>query len=274
MRPAGIGAAAFFFREMPRPPPARGAAAPKGRPAEARRAARLAALIGLGGKGARLAERLAAEGVKGRAGLLRRLADLPAEARANVVFRPERAFRDGAALAAEVVRRLRFGGRRRPEVIPVGSVRRGAARANDLDFLVVAPGAALDPGFLGAARLARGRPGDRLVLAAAYAQGPRRRGVILCQGARAFRADLFLATPAERPFALFHFTGPAAYNVRTRAAARRRGLRLSQYGLAVAATGRRAPGAAGVRTEADLARLLGVRVRAPGARGGGLSAPG
>jgi DNA polymerase (family 10) len=78
-----------------------------------------------------------------------------------------------------------------------------------------------------------------------------------------YRADLFLATRAERPYALFHYTGPASYNVRVRAHAKRLGFRLNQYGLFERATGRRAPA---VRSEAGLARRLGLAARPPGAR--------
>lgn len=229
----------------------------------AERVASLAAALGLGAAGRALAARLEAEGVRGRRGLLGALGRLPREARANVLFRPCRRIRGAAALAAEVVRRLRFSGP--AEVLAVGSVRRGAAEAGDLDFLVVARRAA--PGFLASARLARPRRGEAgLELAEAYARGPRRRGLILRGPGANYRADLFLAAAAERPFALLHYTGPASYNVRVRAQAKRRGFRLNQYGLFSRATGRPARGAARVRSEAGLARLLGVTPRPPAAR--------
>lgn len=243
------------------------------------RRARLAGAIGLGARGAALARRLEALGARTPADLRRPalLALLPQEGRANVLFRPCRRIRDAAALAAEMVRRLDFGASAgassrkgaRPRVEVVGSVRRGAEPAGDLDFLVVAPRAA--PGLLAAARLRPPRRGDRLSLAATYAQGPRRRSLVLCAAApggraRCYRADLFLATAAERPFALFHYTGPASYNIRTRARAKRWGWRLNQYGLFHARSGRLVSAAAGIRSEAALARLLGLHVRAPAAR--------
>lgn len=232
-----------------------------------RRRDRLAEAIGLGARGAALARRLEALGARAPADLRRPalLALLPAEARANVLYAPCRRIRGGASLAAEVVRRLDFGpGRRAARAEAVGSVRRGAEPAGDLDFLVVAPRA--DPGLLAAARLRPRARGDRLELAMTYAQGPRRRSLILRCGRRSFRADLFLAARRERPFALFHYTGPASYNIRTRARAKRRGWRLNQYGLFHAASGRRVAAAAGVRTEGALARLLGLHARAPADR--------
>ena len=54
-----------------------------------------------------------------------------------------------------------------------------------------------------------------------------------------------------------------------RAHAKSRGWKLNQYGVTVAAgprRGRAAPGAAAVRTERDLAALLGVTYRPPAAR--------
>jgi DNA polymerase (family 10) len=237
----------------------------------AARAARLAKLLGLGAAGRALAARLAAEGVRGRRGLLGRLEELPREARAAVRHRPLRRIKkeEAAAQSAELARRLRFGRPpRRAEVTPVGSVRRGEPESGDLDFLVVAPRP--PPEFLAGASLAPPRRGESLELAEAYAGGPRRRGLIV-RGrwggrARAYRVDLFLAKPAERPFALFHFTGPAGYNVRVRAHAKRRGLRLNQYGLFEGATARRARGAGALRSEAALARRLGLTPRPPGAR--------
>jgi DNA polymerase (family 10) len=186
------------------------------------------------------------------------------------------------AVAAEVKRRLVFdlGGQRprRFEVIPVGSVRRRAPHVKDIDLLVVVPAGALAPAdfdrALGAAALRPPRGGDAVSFADTSAAGPRRRSLILrAEGrgrggkAQNYRTDLFIATAAEKPYALYHFTGSREYNVRTRAHAKRSGWLLNQYGLFDAATGRRVRGAAAIRTERDLARFLGVTYRPPRARG-------
>jgi DNA polymerase/3'-5' exonuclease PolX len=76
-----------------------------------------------------------------------------------------------------------------------------------------------------------------------------------------------MTTTAEKPFALFHYSGPATYNIRTRALAKRHGWLLNQYGLFSIATGRRVPGSANIRTERDLAEFLGVTFRHPRDRG-------
>jgi DNA polymerase (family 10) len=180
-------------------------------------------------------------------------------------------------VAAEVTRRLTFAAESgaRFEVIPVGSVRRlaaGAARARsprvkDVDFLVVAPASALGAPALAAAGLRPPRAGDCVRVVDTYASGARRRSLVLridrAGAAVHLRADLFLATDEERPFALFHYTGPAQYNIRTRAHAKRRGWRLNQYGVFHRATGRRVRGAAALRTERELALFLGVTYRPP-----------
>ena len=194
-------------------------------------------------------------------------------------------------LGRELRRRLRVrwddrdgeSGGHRVTVIAVGAARRRARRCGDLDFLVVSP-------HVGAAtpsvRLA-GR--GRLALGVPFLSGPRRVSAAVAyfvgRGAAKIRrrcsVDLFFARPEEKPFALFHYTGAASYNTRTRALAKRRGLLLNQYGLfvlrsatspriaphrdaACGATGcRRVRGSAAVHTEKQLAALLGVHYRKP-----------
>ncbi|HVE13557.1 MAG TPA: hypothetical protein VNI01_09205, partial [Elusimicrobiota bacterium] len=138
---------------------------------------------------------------------------------------------EAQAAGTELARRLVFAppGRpfpaRRPRIETVGSARRLAPAVRDLDVLVVIP-RAWEPRLgevLASAQLAPRARGDRLVLAAPGVCGPRRRSLVCRAGGRAFAVDLFLATRAERPFALFHLTGPREYNIRCRAAAKRRG---------------------------------------------------
>lgn len=218
------------------------------------------------GIGPALQRRLARRGVRTRRGLRALAGELPPLARAHLRYPIARrlARAEAAALARALARGLRFGGRRVPLVV-VGSLRRGDPAAKDVDLLAVAP----DPAALGPPAAA----GGGFELAAVVARGPRRLTLVVrLRGRGAPRpryamADVFVATPAERPYALFHFTGARAYNVRTRAHARRKGWRLNQYGLFDRATGRRAPGSAAVTTERGLARLLGVTYRPPADRG-------
>jgi DNA polymerase (family 10) len=248
--------------------------------------ARLASIIGQGAAGLKLARALAGEGISTRRQLRKKsvLARLPIASRASVLYNPARSTPLAAAqgVAEELIRRLVFnfgppsghgGGRwldwRELQVLSVGSIRRRAARVRDLDFLVVAPPELLDRA-LGAALLRPPQPGDRLAIADTYAAGVRRRGVIIAQKSLAprgrtkhYRADLFATTPGDLPYALFHYTGSSDYTIRVRAHAKRNGMKLNQYGIYNAASGRRARGSAAVRTEADIARFLGITVRSP-----------
>jgi DNA polymerase/3'-5' exonuclease PolX len=262
-------------------------------------ARKLAAIIGQGPRGLALARKLAREGVRSRADLKRTsvLERLPVEARANVLYNPYRGatFAVASAIANEFKRRAVFefaNGVVRFEVIPVGSVRRKAPRSKDLDFLIVVP-----PKYrsraLAALTLRPRKRGDKIEIATVYAAGARRRSVILrvegtraegtrvegtraegtrVEGTRArnYRADVFLATAAEKPFALLHYTGPYDYNIRVRAHAKRNGRLLNQYGLFSATTRARARvrGSNAVSNERDLARLLGITYRAPHLRDG------
>ncbi len=241
-------------------------------------------MIGHGAQGAALARDLAAEGIRTRADLRRRdvLARLPRGAQASVVFNPRRGvpLAEAQEVAAEVRRRARFvladGTRLRPAVIPVGSVRRKSPRVKDLDFVIILPPAHVSrlPEVLSAFSLSGdSRSPLEIGIATTYAGGARRHSLILRarpRGAarwRYYRSDLFLATAAEKPFALFHHTGSAQYNIRTRAHAKRSGWLLNQYGIFEAGGARRpVPGSESIRTERDLARFLGVSFRAPAAR--------
>lgn len=281
------------------PSPARPGATLRGGSEIEAAARRLAAIIGHGAQGAALARTLAREGARTRADLKKPavLARLPRAAQASVLYRPARdvPLAEAEAVTAEVRRRLilsvpgvararhspkrrRAPRKRRAAVAVVGSVRRRAPRVKDLDFLVFSP-----PGLLPAARgrllasaaLRPSRAGDRLAIADTYASGARHRALILRDATRGrcYRADFFLVRPAEKPFALFHYTGSQAYNVRTRALAKKKGWLLNQYGLFDASAGpgasrrgealRPARGSAAIRTERDLARYLGVSYREP-----------
>jgi len=174
---------------------------------------------------------------------------------------------EAAAVSEEIVRRAMFGGAS-VKIIPVGSVRRGAAQSSDLDFLVLASTAA-GADVLSKFTLRPARAGDRItVKPIPNIAGSRHRQVVLSVvtpgfGTDKIKADLFLADPADKPFALFHYTGSRDYNIRTRAHAKHRGWKLNQYGLYSIATGHRVRGSVAIRTERDLARFLKVSYRPP-----------
>jgi len=239
---------------------------------------RLATIIGHGGRGLALARELAREGVRTRTDLQRPaiLARLSRESQVNVIFSPVRniPLSTAQSIAAEIKKRLVFnlnGRPRRFEVFSVGSVRRQAPHVKDIDFLVVIPAGdeAEFERVLGSAALRPSRGADTLMVADTYAAGPRRRSFILRRrtGGRAqnYRTDLFITTTAEKPYALYHFTGPKEFNIRTRAHVKQKGWLLNQYGLFSVATGRRIPGSQ-VRTERALSEFIGVTHRSPAQR--------
>lgn len=162
-----------------------------------------------------------------------------------------------AALVEELRRRLRVAGRRCPRLRAVGSLRRREPVVKDLDLLVVLSRE------LGDVRLTAARAADLVTDWALRSSGPRRSCLSLKVRGRARRvqADLFRASRAELPYALYHYTGSRGYNIRIRAHAKRRGWRLNQYGLFDRA-GRRVAEEE-IRTEKDLARIIGVTYRRP-----------
>lgn len=161
----------------------------------------------------------------------------------------------GRAVAAELRRRLVFGGRRHRTVV-VGGVRRGVPVSKDIDLLVIVSD---DIDFRGVLASATLLPAAGLSITAVRNSGPRRASLVVKNPRQKYyTVDLFLATKKEEPFALFHYVNEREYNIRVRAHAKRRGYRLNQYGVFIAETNRRAPGSSAIKTERDLARFLGV----------------
>ena len=178
------------------------------------------------------------------------------------------------SIVRELRRRLRFttgpstgaSARRVPvRLVPVGSLRRQEPLATDIDLLVVVADRDNSGDLLASAKLRpQGRQsGPALEIAGDRRCGPRRRTMLLALpvGGAALPIDLFLVRESELPFALFHYTGSRAYNIRTRAHAKRRGWTLNQYGLFDRA-GRRVRGTRQIRTEAEVAARLGLSHRA------------
>ena len=138
----------------------------------------------------------------------------------------------------------------------VGSLRRGENPVKDIDILCVSrdPDAFADVSYTTTGYdIVEVRQQGRVRVAFTAGPGPGE------PSRRRYRVDLFLTTPEELPFALFHLTGPSSYNIRVRAHAKRRGLKLTQHGLF--RNGRRV--STKFKTEADIARYLGLTVRRP-----------
>lgn len=188
-------------------------------------------------------------------------------------------------LSKSIRRRLVSAGGKRYEVIPVGSIRRMGKKGKqnkkeaihvpgDLDFLVVVPDRKIDePGLLAGMRLRKSkkRSGKNIALAKAPAGSrisrTRHTQAIVTVGDTKLRVpvDIFLVGKSERPYALYHYTGPREYNIRTRSYAKRNGMKLNQYGLFDATTNEPVRGSR-VRTEREVAELLGVTYYPPSKR--------
>jgi len=166
-------------------------------------------------------------------------------------------------------RYLTFDGSRR-KIVPVGSVRRGEPPPHkDIDVLVVMPTAPTKTPLITVLPRAAARSPDAVTInSIRLLESGKRHNMIrisytCARDARRASSviDMFITTPNELPFALYHYTGPKSYNIRTRAHAKRNGMKLNQYGLFYADTNRRV--GRPIRSERDLAAALGVHYRAP-----------
>ena len=131
----------------------------------------------------------------------------------------------------------------------VGSYRRQTPTSKDVDILIILPDQAeqtlLDIKWrTQPIHVTRGR--DRQSIRFTYRDVE-------------YPVDIFLARESERPYALLHHTGSAEFNIRTRAHAKRRGLKLTQHGLF--RDGRRITRE--LASEEDVLRYLGLAPLAP-----------
>lgn len=220
-------------------------------------------LASVPGIGNTLAKRLAAKGIKSRAQLKKISDELPKRTQAHLKYNVSlhTPYALAKKISDSVVKYASFPDvkGKQPELIPVGSVRRQEPFSKDYDFIVVSG----TPNVLGQFTFSN----DILHVVDVYASGERRWSGVVRWGRPGSYTyvdiDLFLATPEEKPFALFHLTGPKSYNIRIRAYAKNKGYTLNQYGIFSESTGRRARNSSKIHTEGDLAKFLGVTQRAP-----------
>lgn len=135
----------------------------------------------------------------------------------------------------------------------VGSVRRGADLAGDIDILATGPdesAAGVMPAFT-AYRLV-----ERIL-----GQGDTKSSVLLWGG---IQADLRRVPPESRGAALQYFTGSKSHNIALRDRAMARGYKLNEYGLFKVADGTSVAGA----TEAEIYEALGLALIPPELREG------
>jgi len=160
------------------------------------------------------------------------------------------------------------------ELIPVGSVRRKAEKIKDLDFLVVVKKipekitlnlSDKKNGIIQGTDKASDLTHDQKAVRHITSSLKIKTG----DSFKPVKVDFFVCTPKEKPFMLFHYTGSKAYNIRTRANAKRKKWKLNQYGLYhISLLGTRPQDIAvrnssRIKTEKDLAKFLGVSYRLP-----------
>jgi DNA polymerase (family 10) len=132
------------------------------------------------------------------------------------------------------------------DLLPVGSLRRGAETCGDLDILAVGGGPEVMDAFVRYPRVER-----------VLAHGGTKASVLLAGG---FQADLRLVPAASRGAAMQYFTGSRAHNIALRDRALSRGLTLNEYGLTrldASADGPAGQVVAG-RSEEDIYEALGL----------------
>jgi DNA polymerase (family 10) len=161
-------------------------------------------------------------------------------------------------IAEDIKKNVTFGGKHY-EIIPVGSVRRNKPQMKDIDFLVVVDNRVDIDKILPSIEV---HPPYTIVNK--YAAGTKRQSFVLKIEKVVVKVDFFITNKANKPFALYHHTGPAMYNVRIRAYAKKHGMKLNQYGIFDIRTGEKI--STGIKTEHDLANFLGVTYRLPPSR--------
>lgn len=148
------------------------------------------------------------------------------------------------------------------DIYIVGSVRRRKPRVKDLDFLTtLGMEEAIE-------RLSHSRQPEnkRIDIIEIYAKGDRRVSFVAKVARHTMKCDLFRTTKNDLPYALLHFTGSWQYNVKLRALAQKRNMKLNQYGLWDNRTGKRINAG---NTEKDIVLFLGATWRQPYDREGG-----
>jgi len=103
------------------------------------------------------------------------------------------------------------------EIVPVGSLRRGAETCGDLDLLAAGGTPALMTAFVGQPDVIR-----------VLGLGDTKASVLLTSG---LQADLRLVETTSKGAALQYFTGSKSHNIALRDRALSRGMRLNEYGL-------------------------------------------
>nr|8ILE_A Chain A, Repair DNA polymerase X [African swine fever virus BA71V]8ILE_B Chain B, Repair DNA polymerase X [African swine fever virus BA71V] len=109
-------------------------------------------------------------------------------------------------------------------IVAVGSLRREEKMLNDVDLLIIVPEKKLLKHVLPNIRI-KGLSFSVKVC------GERKCVLFIEWEKKTYQLDLFTALAEEKPYAIFHFTGPVSYLIRIRAALKKKNYKLNQYGL-------------------------------------------
>jgi len=150
------------------------------------------------------------------------------------------------------------------DITVVGSVRRRAPRTKDIDLLITIPDTM-------ASQIDKILPSmyitdSSIRVHSITASGVKRRSLEISMRKNVVAIDIFITTQSLKPFAMLHHAGSAAYNIRVRAHANKRGWILNQYGVYYRSTRRRVRNSLKIRTEQGLVKFIGVSYRAPADR--------
>jgi DNA polymerase (family 10) len=150
----------------------------------------------------------------------------------------------------------------------MGGCRRKSPYVKDLDLLVLVPESVGKHASAPLLPTAHFRKSKTISMKRIISVGARRLSAMISVDVRGrrktYHMDLFAATKSEKPFAYFHHTGNAIYNIRVRSHAKKRGWKLNQYGVFYAEKPSvRVRGSERIRSEKDLARFLGVTYHSP-----------
>lgn len=230
----------------------------------------LAHAIGLKDTGKKLAKLVVRNGISTVSQLRKSslLSKFPKLARLNVLYginNVELSLSEADKIADDISKRLEFTVANKSvkfPVIAVGSIRRRSPVVRDIDLLVIIPNSVTNTTeLLQTARLRGASTTGITRTIDVIASGARRRALVVRVNSGKFvHVDIFVCTERERHFALFHYTGDAMYNIRTRALAKKNGMTLNQYGLFDKA-GRRLR--VSPATEQGIAKAVGVSFRKP-----------
>jgi DNA polymerase/3'-5' exonuclease PolX len=175
-------------------------------------------------------------------------ATLSAQAEASV-FKDDLAERIPRAEAAE---HMKFIATVAPTMTPAGSFRRGTATCNDIDVVICEP---IGPVIARMSALG--------YIKHTFSAGAHKfSGIVKLPTNNKHRhLDIVMTTPSSYPFAMLYFTGSAKHNIILRIKAKRRGLKLNEYGLF-----KDDVAIPDIASERDIFTALGVEYKEPSER--------